>query len=70
MAELEAEMERERQEWAAAEVAEEVDRLATEQARAAEVDEETVRLRAQMLAEHSWMAEYAVKSQQEAAALF
>ncbi|WP_432089678.1 hypothetical protein [Streptomyces sp. bgisy095] len=69
-AELEAEMERERQEQAAAEEAEEAARLAAEQAHAAEADEETARLRAQIIAENPWMAQYAAKPPQAATAPF
>ncbi|MFC8015009.1 hypothetical protein [Streptomyces cinereoruber] len=69
-AELAAAMEREHQEQAEAKAAEEAARLAAEQERAAETDEETARLRAQLLAENPWMAAYATKPPQEAAAPF
>ncbi|MFC8896640.1 hypothetical protein [Streptomyces cinereoruber] len=69
-AELEAEIERERQEQAEAAEAERTARLAADQERAAEADEEIARLRAQMLAENPWMAEYAAKPPQAATAPF
>ncbi|MFJ6576976.1 hypothetical protein ACIQMY_13530 [Streptomyces sp. NPDC091368] len=68
--ELAAEIERERQEQAADEEAARTARLAAQQALMAGPDDETAELRAQMLAEHPWMATYATKPQQQATAPF